>query len=136
MSSKNGTASLVQMAQRHSQRVWSLFNRRTAPNRGAYELVDSMANQGIEQSATQHFDLATSDHNSFVLPGDPPTYEEKHSLRKIADNLPWSAFLIAVVEVCERFTYNGLSGDYAHHKPLVELMCVRRLPELYTEHCK
>jgi len=35
--------------------------------------------------------------------GDEPTEEELHSLRKVADKLPWSAFLVAVVELCERY---------------------------------
>ncbi|GAB7347471.1 hypothetical protein MBLNU459_g4384t1 [Dothideomycetes sp. NU459] len=42
--------------------------------------------------------------------GDMPTEEEKRTLRKVSDTLPWSAFLIAIVELCERFTYYGLSG--------------------------
>lgn len=47
--------------------------------------------------------------------GDEPTEDEKRTLRKVADNLPWSAFLIAVVELCERFTYYGLSGPFQNY---------------------
>jgi hypothetical protein len=43
---------------------------------------------------------------------DMPTEEEKHSLRKVADRLPWSAFLVALVELCERFAYYGLTGPF------------------------
>lgn len=42
--------------------------------------------------------------------GEEPTEEEKQTLRKISDKLPWSAFIVCVVELCERFTYYGLSG--------------------------
>lgn len=43
---------------------------------------------------------------------EEPTDEERHTLRKVADKLPWSAFLVAVVELCERFAYYGLSGPF------------------------
>lgn len=43
---------------------------------------------------------------------DGPTEEELGTLRKVPDNLPWSAFLVAVIELCERFTYYGLSGPF------------------------
>lgn len=46
--------------------------------------------------------------------GEEPTEEEKHTLRKVSDKLPWSAFLVCVVELCERFTYYGLSGICPH----------------------
>lgn len=41
-----------------------------------------------------------------------PTKEEKQTLRKVPDKLPWSAFLVALVELCERFAYYGLSGPF------------------------
>ena len=37
---------------------------------------------------------------------EPNEYEKKH-LRRVGENLPMSAFLIAIVELCERFTYYG-----------------------------
>lgn len=47
--------------------------------------------------------------------GDEPTEHELQTLRKVADKLPWSAFLVAVVELCERFTYYGLSGPFQNY---------------------
>ncbi|KAK4693535.1 hypothetical protein P7C71_g3887, partial [Lecanoromycetidae sp. Uapishka_2] len=47
--------------------------------------------------------------------GDEPTEEERETLRKVADKLPWSAFLVAMVELCERFTYYGLSGPFQNY---------------------
>ncbi len=43
---------------------------------------------------------------------DVPTEEERQTLRKVADKLPWSAFLVALVELCERFAYYGLTGPF------------------------
>lgn len=47
--------------------------------------------------------------------GGEPTDEEKRTLRKVADKLPWSAFLVCVIELCERFTYYGLSGPFQNY---------------------
>jgi hypothetical protein len=47
--------------------------------------------------------------------GRAPTDEDVASLRRVADALPWSAFLVALVEMCERFTYYGLSGPFQNY---------------------
>jgi POT family proton-dependent oligopeptide transporter len=54
------------------------------------------------------------------LRGEMPTDEEKRTLRRIGDPLPKAAFLVAVVELCERFTYYGASGIFQNYiqKPL------------------
>ncbi|KAM5430163.1 peptide transporter ptr2 [Microsporum canis] len=44
-----------------------------------------------------------------------PTEEELATLRKVAGKLPWSAFLVAVVELCERFAYYGLNGPFQNY---------------------
>lgn len=41
--------------------------------------------------------------------GLEPTDEEKKTLRRIGDSFPKSAYLIAVVELCERFTVSAVS---------------------------
>jgi POT family proton-dependent oligopeptide transporter len=54
------------------------------------------------------------------LRGEMPTEEEKRTLRRIGDPLPKAAFLVAIVELCERFTYYGASGIFQNYiqKPL------------------
>ncbi|KAJ5895643.1 hypothetical protein N7495_007334 [Penicillium taxi] len=47
--------------------------------------------------------------------GEEPTDEEKRTLRHIAENLPLSAWLVATVELCERFTYYGMSGLFQNY---------------------
>ncbi|KAF2457351.1 putative MFS peptide transporter [Lineolata rhizophorae] len=68
--------------------------------RGAYTLVN--------QSEAEPEDVASN-----LL--DEPSSVEKRLLRRVPDNLPWSAFLIAVVELCERFAYYGLSGPFQNY---------------------
>jgi POT family proton-dependent oligopeptide transporter len=41
------------------------------------------------------------------LEGEEPTAEELVSLRRVSGKIPWVAFTIAFVELCERFGYYG-----------------------------
>jgi hypothetical protein len=36
-----------------------------------------------------------------------PTEEELHTLRRVADKIPWHVYTLAFVELCERFSYYG-----------------------------
>ncbi|KAK7191771.1 POT family protein [Paraphaeosphaeria sporulosa] len=47
--------------------------------------------------------------------GELPTEEEKKTLRRVGDKVPKAAFLVAVVELCERFTYYGASGLFQNY---------------------
>lgn len=36
-----------------------------------------------------------------------PTAEEVHTLRRVCGSVPWAAYTIAFIELCERFSYYG-----------------------------
>lgn len=60
--------------------------------------------------------LSRGDAASFTTAdGDEPSDEEKQNLRMVADKLPWAAFLVCIIELCERFTYYGLSGPFQNY---------------------
>ncbi|GIK04271.1 hypothetical protein Aspvir_008350 [Aspergillus viridinutans] len=61
-----------------------------------------------DQYAVEKASLDTPD-------GEEPTAEEAKNLRHIAENLPVSAWLVAIVELCERFTYYGMSGLFQNY---------------------
>lgn len=44
-----------------------------------------------------------------------PTDHEKATLRHIGDPFPKSAYLVAFVELCERFTYYGCQGLFQNY---------------------
>ncbi|OJD14219.1 hypothetical protein AJ78_05405 [Emergomyces pasteurianus Ep9510] len=46
---------------------------------------------------------------------DAPTEEELSALRRIPGKLPWSTFLVAAVELCERFAYYGIVGPFQNY---------------------
>lgn len=39
--------------------------------------------------------------------GEWPTEEEFHTLRRVADKIPWRVYTVAFIELCERFSYYG-----------------------------
>ncbi|KAF2736613.1 di/tri peptide transporter 2 [Polyplosphaeria fusca] len=47
--------------------------------------------------------------------GTLPTLEERKTLRHVGEPLPKAAFLVAIVELCERFTYYGASGLFQNY---------------------
>ncbi|ODV61997.1 Ptr2p [Ascoidea rubescens DSM 1968] len=49
-----------------------------------------------------------------------PTEEEEKTLQRVCETIPWACWLVAIVELCERFAYYGLSGpfmNYMQYKP-------------------
>lgn len=44
--------------------------------------------------------------------GQEPTEKERKTLRRVGESLPKSAFLVAIIELSERFTYYGCSGIF------------------------
>lgn len=59
--------------------------------------------------------VGSSPHSISSFEIDQPTEEEKATLRIVSDKIPWAAFLVAVIELCERFTYYGLSGPFQNY---------------------
>lgn len=43
-----------------------------------------------------------------------PTEEEMRTLRKVSGKIPWSAYTIAFVELCERFSYYGSTAVFTN----------------------
>ncbi|KAL4893629.1 POT family-domain-containing protein [Aspergillus ambiguus] len=43
-----------------------------------------------------------------------PTVEEMSTLRRVAGDIPWTAFTVAFVELCERFSYYGTTAVFVN----------------------
>jgi POT family proton-dependent oligopeptide transporter len=69
--------------------------------------------QSLEKHATARSDTTNSHHVAppvefeADLEGEEPTEEELITLRRVSGKIPWTAFTIAFVELCERFGYYG-----------------------------
>lgn len=50
-----------------------------------------------------HDDLLSDEDNR----GEYPTDEELETLRRVSGRVPWKAYTLAFVELCERFSYYG-----------------------------
>jgi POT family proton-dependent oligopeptide transporter len=56
----------------------------------------------VQPTVYRHDDFSDED-----IHGELPTEEELHTLRRVADKIPWRVYTIAFVELCERFSYYG-----------------------------
>ncbi|OAX80130.1 hypothetical protein ACJ72_05542 [Emergomyces africanus] len=56
------------------------------------------------------------DKENILTPdGEEPTALEKVTLQHVPENLPFSAWLVAAVELAERFTYYGMNGLFQNY---------------------
>lgn len=78
---------------------------------GGYITRPSIANEKKTSIGKSDSDLETEP----TADGEEPNEHEKRHLRRVGENLPMSAFLIAIVELCERFTYYGCQGLFQNY---------------------
>ncbi|RUO98545.1 hypothetical protein BC936DRAFT_140771 [Jimgerdemannia flammicorona] len=71
------------------------------------------------------FDIMNKSENirALTLPDNHFTHPQSTSdqwetLHQVADDIPVSAWLVVVIEFCERFTYYGLSGPFQNYIPI------------------
>ncbi|KAI5807368.1 POT family-domain-containing protein [Peziza echinospora] len=70
---------------------------------------------GNEISAPARESTSSIDKNHETADGGQPTEAEEATLRHVGDKIPYSAWLVAVVELAERFTYYGLTGPFQNY---------------------
>lgn len=69
---------------------------------------DSISSQGKDE---KHID----EHLIETAEGEEPTEHEKSTLRHVGESLPFAVFLVAIIELCERFTYYGCQGIFQNY---------------------
>ncbi|KAF2008440.1 PTR2-domain-containing protein [Aaosphaeria arxii CBS 175.79] len=107
----------------------SRWNGSRGEERGAYASIAQTENETIFSSNHQEElgkdylsddDVGkevSSDRETQYLTGDSDEAgrEDLEHLPHVADKLPYGAFLVAIVELCERFAYYGLSGPFQNY---------------------
>ncbi|EUC46616.1 hypothetical protein COCMIDRAFT_35728 [Bipolaris oryzae ATCC 44560] len=89
-----------------------------AENRGAYTTVAQTEDASARLTVHGKTVDEGSEDTGFEPPvhiGAVPTPEDDLFLPRVADTLPRGAFLVAIVELCERFAYYGLSGPFQNY---------------------
>ncbi|MCJ1443525.1 MAG: hypothetical protein MMC23_004023 [Stictis urceolatum] len=69
------------------------------------------------RSASSHNEPAYDDQKGGLntIDGEEPNAGEKAALRHVGESLPVAAWLVAIVELCERFTYYGCQGLFQNY---------------------
>lgn len=88
------------------------FNERTEPSKKT-DLAGGFIEQGRPHS--EDLDREKDMETAPTADGEEPNAHEKSTLRRVGENLPASAFLIAVVELTERFTFYGAQGLFQNY---------------------
>jgi POT family proton-dependent oligopeptide transporter len=75
-----------------------------------YEVTEKHAlseKHAVAESSTDSHHVTPVVEFEADLEGEEPTAEELVTLRRVSGKIPWTAFTIAFVELCERFGYYG-----------------------------
>lgn len=100
------------MAQNHEDAVVELHSAMAQQKDSQIETDAS----GAKLPIIEHEKNASGDVETQHTADDlEPTEHEKSTLRHIGDAFPKSAYLVAVVELCERFTYYGCQGLFQNY---------------------
>ncbi|KAK9468052.1 POT family-domain-containing protein [Lipomyces arxii] len=68
-----------------------------------------------EGSGSNHLPQYDNKYASSTLSGESISDYDLRTLRRISDKLPAAVWLVALVELCERFTYYGISGPFMNY---------------------
>lgn len=71
-------------------------------------MKEDKANSFVETQMHQFPDPQAEDYPE-------PTSEDWKNLPEVSDSIPKAAFLVILIEFCERFTYYGLSGPFQNY---------------------
>ena len=75
------------------------------------DMVESTTHYRLSDDQSAHSYIEHAGEND----KPEPTAEEWAELREVSDAIPKAAFLVILVEFCERFTYYGLSGPFQNY---------------------
>jgi len=78
-------------------------------------MEDGSAELRAHPKDVEDADLDTDILDPPIHIGSVPTPEDMLFLPRVSDTLPPGAFLVAIVELCERFAYYGLSGPFQNY---------------------
>jgi POT family proton-dependent oligopeptide transporter len=92
----NAGSNAVDMASSHEPKVMPM-----------YEVEEKHALAGAQSDPSINNQPHAVAEFEADLEGEEPTEEELKTLRRVSGKIPWTAFTIAFVELCERFGYYG-----------------------------
>lgn len=71
------------------------------------EMAKSQHPKMALQDTKESIDISSSTQRSQNEEYEYPTEEELATLRRVSGQIPWTAYSVAFVELCERFSYYG-----------------------------
>lgn len=90
-------------------RLHETLNERTHP------IGTDLAGGFLGEADLKQEQLSAGSDSEPTADGEEPNDYEKRTLRRVGENLPFVAFLVAIVELTERFTFYGASGLFQNY---------------------
>lgn len=84
---------------------------KTDPIAVCEEIVKAPLSRSGTLTSAFEYNITTNEDGE----GPEPTEEEYKTLREVSDKVPYAAYLVILIEFCERFTYYGLSGPFQNY---------------------
>lgn len=72
---------------------------------GLHELDEKRLSSDVVSASLPQYD-----EDGETRHADHPTDEELATLRRVSGKIPWTAYTVAIVEFCERFSYYGTTA--------------------------
>ena len=93
----------IEVAKAHQPSAAAAIAHNDTEKKGLHETDEAMlpSEKGSMTAAPLYDDGRHVDH---------PTDEELVTLRRVSGKVPWTAYTIAFVELCERFSYYGTTA--------------------------
>lgn len=78
-------------------------------NTGELEIADF---KGADSRPLHSLDIPTKERLEIVITsdGEHPSEEDILHLRRVCGKIPWTAYTVGFVELCERFSYYGTTA--------------------------
>lgn len=76
-------------------------------------VIDEKGAVGVESASNDDSGSGKEDLETPV--GGEPNVREQKTLHRVGEKLPFAVFLVAIIELCERFTYYGCQGTFQNY---------------------
>lgn len=86
----------------------------------------------INEKETTVVSTVPSIHNVHDDGREYPTEEEERTLRRVSDSVSWTAYTVAFVELCERFSYYGTTAVCRFSRRLLKAVSNLYRCQLYS----
>ncbi|RJE23119.1 peptide transporter, partial [Aspergillus sclerotialis] len=89
--------------------------RHESHNQHHSDTVEYYEKEPVQQEESTNGEISSDKDDVDTPVGGEPNAREQRTLKRVGERLPWAVFLVAIIELCERFTYYGCQGTFQNY---------------------